>query len=1232
MFKTLNGKYDAPQNKTWAKLKKEFEIDGLVIEKIPTKVPTTFNYVLAVGPISAAYAEAIGEKYTAHWKGRDYMIIGRSDATTFELKPGDILRVASEEVNIHHSEDPKYPRYAGYVMRVREPVPEKDAPDPVSVLTRLSELTPGRWSIAGKQEGPSELPKLKLPEFVWIPEFISLAGSLIYQHQQRVRHTPHDIDIILRADDLPGSDKFHLILDAALRLKLDRIIRANFGEDKDIQYTASPYGPNWDYVPVYDLVLKPRIPIIEEINEPEFSELFYKQEDPYLRYLNEDKEYRFIIDEHYRGSSCHWDLRFQDPERTALFGWTIFPLQPDVIDEPVTTMTQAREWHKNPKAWKFDWETGRVKLRRTRDGTLRPAELRARRKAEEPLPWFTFEGVVPPGEVGATANFPGVLLIVERGEIQTGAQKPYFHEYFLNSGKIKGRIVFRQISRQELAKIQDIENYDPSEMNDDQLGDDWRIVCAWWSSKKRGVQIKYSEEQILNLAVKIVRETLIRGKRGFHPDTMTEHARDLYDKVVSRLNREHWRLAIEKAEVLPPGVEEEQPQDPYFWAFIQTVDQTPYVLTREAVDKKWLPPKGFSALPREIRAVIPEEYRFWEASEESRRLELREKLVEKLKELNIDFDRILTKSDVEKARSYPYVLQWHYWKKVEVIRVGPSEQHFDLRVDVGKPELLHLVMEQNPQINDEVSGHEKPCRDKSSMKLGEKEPEYLEPSHGAKEGEKGYNPLNPTLDTPAYISMLEHGEVLLLEDSVNLKKLQFLGGKLKGVWLLQREEPGSKFWLMRRTSAGPGEKTLTLVLKGDLEKIEVAPRVIAGYASVAIVDKEGELVPIKALSRALQRFMAAEPYRNIMLIHSNVQVGECLPEYTDSKGNHWTTHVDDAGLFIVAQIRDDISLANEVWNRILSGQLRAFSIAGTALSREIVCNRGNCYLEVKDLELYEISICERGMNPAAKFSIIEGGPCGKCGSSCMLAPYLFMKSSSGALSFLVKPDEGEISRSLEELTAETGTLGKQVKPALEQGAESIRKENDRKMPDGKTEDTKPSGSGQPNVGTSNTEKAAPGSVPETPSPLLMEIKGLLEKVLGALEELKAAPKPEKYPPPSKKEGEGEGEEKGKPEKHPYPKKKEEEGEGGAAEGSEDEKAKKPEKHPYPSKKELVDETIPLVLAEIQKMFPATDKRSPLPSAGGPPDSGAKGPTLSEIHKMSWSEVEALAAKTRQGGT
>ena len=158
-----------------------------------------------------------------------------------------------------------------------------------------------------------------------------------------------------------------------------------------------------------------------------------------------------------------------------------------------------------------------------------------------------------------------------------------------------------------------------------------------------------------------------------------------------------------------------------------------------------------------------------------------------------------------------------------------------------------------------------------------------------------------------------------------------------------------------------------IILKGSKNE----PLIIAGYASVDVVDKQNDLITLEAIREASADFMKGD-FKNVMITHSNVQVGEVIDNWTDSEGNVLKTGCDDTGFFVVIKMRNDIEKAKEVSRDIRRGKLRSFSIGGQAMSK---ANRYDpdigTYKEIDKLELHEVTICEEGINPEAKFEIIK---------------------------------------------------------------------------------------------------------------------------------------------------------------------------------------------------------------------------------------------------------------------
>jgi len=158
--------------------------------------------------------------------------------------------------------------------------------------------------------------------------------------------------------------------------------------------------------------------------------------DPFLTPADEDKNWKFVLQNHFRGKSLHADLRLERP--TFLVGWTINNQIAGKPSKDVSTLEEARAFAKNPS-----------NIKNFHQGEEGAQQVVLEKKSPQPKQWLTAEGAYAPGEVGATKEHEGVFNITAEGEVEFGAQKPYFHEYFFTSKKgpykdaFQGRLVTR---------------------------------------------------------------------------------------------------------------------------------------------------------------------------------------------------------------------------------------------------------------------------------------------------------------------------------------------------------------------------------------------------------------------------------------------------------------------------------------------------------------------------------------------------------------------------------------------------------------------------------------------------------------------------------------------------------------------------------------------------------------------------------------------------------------------
>ena len=155
-------------------------------------------------------------------------------------------------------------------------------------------------------------------------------------------------------------------------------------------------------------------------------------------------------------------------------------------------------------------------------------------------------------------------------------------------------------------------------------------------------------------------------------------------------------------------------------------------------------------------------------------------------------------------------------------------------------------------------------------------------------------------------------------------------------------------------------------------KIKEEPVVVGGPASVELIDREGHLITTDALKKAFTKYMSNFRTRNTMVLHSDVQVGWALPAYISKGGQTFKSGVDDKGLFFVTEIRKDTKIAKKVLDQINDGKLKSYSIAGSATKTQNMQKGLMPYMQVDEMELAEVTVCEKGVNQGANFEILKG--------------------------------------------------------------------------------------------------------------------------------------------------------------------------------------------------------------------------------------------------------------------
>lgn len=154
------------------------------------------------------------------------------------------------------------------------------------------------------------------------------------------------------------------------------------------------------------------------------------EENIYLRYPSEEKRWKFVLQLHLRGKSVHGDLRMQiSPE--VLVGYTLNWVKK--VPRDATSLSDAKQIIKPllSQAWKI----------LNNPLTKIVTEL----KKSEPVEWQTVEAEFPEGSVGASRFKKGYMVIVDKGEVEFGALKTSFREYFFHGEHMPPELTMRQL-------------------------------------------------------------------------------------------------------------------------------------------------------------------------------------------------------------------------------------------------------------------------------------------------------------------------------------------------------------------------------------------------------------------------------------------------------------------------------------------------------------------------------------------------------------------------------------------------------------------------------------------------------------------------------------------------------------------------------------------------------------------------------------------------------------------
>ena len=149
------------------------------------------------------------------------------------------------------------------------------------------------------------------------------------------------------------------------------------------------------------------------------------------------------------------------------------------------------------------------------------------------------------------------------------------------------------------------------------------------------------------------------------------------------------------------------------------------------------------------------------------------------------------------------------------------------------------------------------------------------------------------------------------------------------------DKTSARYWSCRMWEKGTSVSELTKDITGQILKADEEQRMVYGWASVVtekgepVVDRQGDVIEPNTLVRAVNKFM--EHVRVGKEMHKGGQIGVVIHSMPITKeiGESLGIQSDREGWIVAFKVYDD-----EVWARVKSGELAAFSIGGKAIKED----------------------------------------------------------------------------------------------------------------------------------------------------------------------------------------------------------------------------------------------------------------------------------------------------------
>lgn len=351
-------------------------------------------------------------------------------------------------------------------------------------------------------------------------------------------------------------------------------------------------------------------------------------------------------------------------------------------------------------------------------------------------------------------------------------------------------------------------------------------------------------------------------------------------------------------------------------------DALPHVLSKEAIEKDWMPRLGLSALPKSIRTQLPKKQRYWLCNTIAKAKSTRNKLYKALESGDVEIDLTLPyKKAIKKANSDHghYSLQKQTWHKQPNIDTGPDNTIWWLRMDLGKDEIVTLKMYDNPLDKDGVSVDiiEEYHKDALSHEGVIKSAHYLNPA-------KGYTSNLECLDSGKVRFKKANPDVLEVE-------LELEGNELDGVYKVAKSQEG---WVWQPNTEEVIKQLKEYMAENKIEipiiKQDKDKQIVTGIVLEPMeVDAHNDYIKAEIVEKAAHKFLST--------YNTETELGVLHKIFGDNGVELYQSYIAPVTFKIGKQTVKKGSwvmtihvVSKTLWKKIKDGKITGLSIGGIA--------------------------------------------------------------------------------------------------------------------------------------------------------------------------------------------------------------------------------------------------------------------------------------------------------------